>query len=109
MDKQKAILENLKQYHTGRERAVHSKDLERLFLIDRRGLQRKISNLRKAGYPICSGGSGYYYAQDQYEINTMVCKLTGCVTALSNARNGMLLATKPSADNVAIDLHIHLN
>lgn len=108
MDKQTAICKYLQRYHTGRERAVHSKELERLFLLDRRNVQRKISNLRKAGYPICSGETGYYYAQNQYEINAMVCKLNGCVTALSNARNGMLFASILPEDNVAIELCINL-
>ena len=106
MDKQTAICEYLKKHHTGLENAVHSKELERLFLIDRRGLQRKISRLRKDGFPICSGETGYYYAKDQYEINAMVSKLNCCATAFSNARNGMLFASVQAKTPTVIEVHI---
>ena len=109
MDKQNAICEYLKQHHTGLENAVHSEELERLFLIDRRGLQRKISRLRKEGVPICSGESGYYYAKDQREVNAMVSKLNCCVTAFSNARNGMLFASASPQEAPVIEIRIMID
>lgn len=106
MNRKTAICEYLKEHHTGLERAVHSKELEQLFFIDRRGLQKTISRLRKDGVPICSGETGYYYAKNQQEINAMVRRLNGCVTALSNARNGMLLASVQPKEPTVIELHI---
>lgn len=64
MDKKTAICLFLRRYHTGRERAIYSRELERLFAIDGRSLRRKISSLRQEGYPICSGETGYYYGAD---------------------------------------------
>ena len=90
MDKRTAICEYLKQHHTGKERAVYSRELQRLFSIDGRNLRRKISSLRKDGFPICSDESGYYYAKNQREINGTVCRMNEMVTTVSNARTGLL-------------------
>lgn len=62
MDKKTAICQYLKKYHTGGERAVYSRELQRLFSIDGRGLRRKINSLRQDGYPICSDERDYYYS-----------------------------------------------
>ena len=83
MDKKTAICQYLKKYHTGGERAVYSRELQRLFSIDGRGLRRKINSLRQDGYPICS----------QEEINGTVCRLNQMVTKVSNARTGLLYAS----------------
>lgn len=88
MDKKTAICQYLKKYHTGGERAVYSRELQRLFSIDGRGLRRKINSLRQDGYPICSDERGYYYADTQEEINGTVCRLNQMVTKVSNARTG---------------------
>ena len=92
MDKKSAICMYLKNNHTGKSRAIHSRDLQRLFSIDGRTLRRKISALRQDGYPICSDETGYYYADNQMEINNTVCRLNGLVTQISNARTGLLFA-----------------
>ena len=47
MDKKTAICQYLKKHHTGGERAVYSRELQRLFSIDGRGLRRKINSLRQ--------------------------------------------------------------
>ena len=92
LDKKAAICAYLKNSHTGKSRAIHSRDLQRLFSIDGRTLRRKISALRQDGYPICSDETGYYYADNQMEINNTVCRLNGLVTQISNARTGLLFA-----------------
>ena len=92
LDKKAAICAYLKNSHTGKSRAIHSRDLQRLFSIDGRTLRRKISALRQEGYPICSDETGYYYADNQMEINNTVCRLNGLVTQISNARTGLLFA-----------------
>ena len=63
MDKEKEICMYLKDKHTGQEKAVFSCELERLFSMNGRTIRRIISNLRQAGYPICSNCKGYYYAK----------------------------------------------
>ena len=47
MDKKKAICEYLRKNHVGKENAIHSKELEKLFLLDGRNIRRKISALRQ--------------------------------------------------------------
>ena len=46
LDKKAAICAYLKNSHTGKSRAIHSRDLQRLFSIDGRTLRRKISGRR---------------------------------------------------------------
>lgn len=93
MDKKKAICEYLRKNHIGKGNAIHSKELEKLFMLDGRNIRRKISSLRQDGFPICSDESGYYYADNQKEINNTVCRLNELVTKVSNARTGLLFAS----------------
>lgn len=75
--------------------AVHSAELERLFSLDDRAVRRKISALRKEGYPICSGDMGYYYAENQKDINSTVGRLNDLMTGVSDARTGLLFSRFP--------------
>ena len=105
MDKKSAICMYLKNNHTGKSRAIHSRDLQRLFSIDGRTLRRKVSALRQDGYPICSDETGYYYADNQQEINKTVRRLNGMVTGVSNARTGLLFASLfPMTVNVDVKI-----
>ena len=100
MDKQTAIHEYLKRHHVGKDNAIYSRDLQRLFCIDGRNLRRKVNALRKDGVPICSGETGYYYAQHQQEIHETVCRMDGIVATVSDARTGLLVASiLPSTDS----------
>ena len=49
VDKKATICAYLKEHHTGKSRAILSRDLQRLFSIDGRNLRRKISALRQDG------------------------------------------------------------
>ena len=108
MDKRTAIYEYLKKHHTGKEKAVLSRELERLFCIDGRNLRRKISSLRKDGVPICSDETGYYYADNQQEINQTVCRMNELVTTISNARTGLLFASILPDRDVTVEVKIKL-
>lgn len=108
MDKRTAICNYLKKYHTGKENAVFSRELERLFSMDGRTLRRKISSLRQDGHPICSDETGYYYAESQKEINATICRLNTLVTKISNARTGMLYASVMSDEPVSVSIRISL-
>ena len=108
MDKRTAICNYLKKYHTGKDNAVFSRELERLFSMDGRTLRRKISSLRQDGYPICSDETGYYYAESQKEINATICRLNTLVTKISNARTGMLYASVLSDEPVSVSIRISL-
>ena len=108
MDKRTAICNFLKKYHTGRDNAVYSRELERLFSLDGRTLRRKISSLRQDGHPICSDETGYYYAGNQREINATICRLNTLVTRISNARTGMLYASVMTDEPVSVSININL-
>ena len=109
MDKQTAICDFLKKHHTGKENAVPSRELERLFSLEGRTLRRKINRLRQDGHPICSDESGYYYAGNQQEINATVCRLNSLVTQISNARTGLLYASVMTPEQVTVNININLN
>ena len=93
MIQKEEICEYLRKSHTGQKNAVSSKELERLFSLNGRSLRRRISSLRQAGYPICSDKNGYYYAENQREINATVSRLNELVTGVSNARTGLLFSS----------------
>ena len=93
MDKSTALYVYLKKYHTGKEKAVPSTKLERLFSLSGRNLRRKINRLRQDGVPICSDQNGYYFAANQEEVNATVFRLNGLVTKISNARTGLLYSS----------------
>ena len=109
MDKRTAICEYLRKNHTGREKAVYSRELQRLFCIDGRNLRRKISSLRQDGFPICSDENGYYYADSQKEINDTVARLNELVTKVSIARTGLLYSSVLSAEDITLKVTISLN
>ena len=108
MDKKATICAYLKEHHTGKSRAILSRDLQRLFSIDGRNLRRKISALRQDGCPICSDESGYYYADNQKEINQTVYRLNGMLTKVSNARTGLLHASLQPTP-VTIEITVVMN
>lgn len=109
MDKRTAICEYLRKNHTGREQAVYSRELQRLFCIDGRNLRRKISSLRQDGFPICSDENGYYYADSQKEINDTVARLNELVTKVSNARTGLLYSSVLSTEDITLKVTISVN
>ena len=101
MDRKKAICEYLRQNHIGKENAI-----QKLFMLDGRNIRRKISALRQDGFPICSDETGYYYADNQKEINHTVCRLNELVTKVSNARTGLLFASVLSEKEQTIEVTI---
>ncbi len=83
----------LKTYHTGKERAIHSKELEDRFFLSGRSLRRVIGSLRRDGIAICSNENGYFYAGNQNEINDTIGRLTELAVKISNSRNGLMFAS----------------
>ena len=101
MDKNAALCVYLKKYHTGKEKAVPSTELEQLFSLNGRNLRRKINRLRQDGVPICSDRSGYYFAANQEEVNATVFRLTGLVTnnIQCSDRTAVFFAFRRAADS----------
>ena len=100
MDRKNEINEYLKRNHMGSEKAVFSKELERLFSLNGRTVRRLISSLRQDGHPICSSCKGYYYAKTQDDVNDTVSRLNELVTGVSNSRTGLLYAKVPQGQPV---------
>ena len=104
MSKKEEICEYLRQFHRGKEKAVFSRELQHIFHLDGRNIRRNVAKLRQGGYPICSDENGYYYAESQTEISNTVGRLNGLVTAVSNARTGLLYATATRPVEITIKL-----
>lgn len=92
-DKRTAILEYIRNFHTGRDKAVFSRELQFIFQLDGRNIRRNISKLRQEGYPICSSENGYYYADSQAEIDSTVRRMDGLIKSVAFARTGLILST----------------
>ena len=99
MDKNAALCVYLKKYHTGKEKAVPSTELEQLFSLNGRNLRRKINRLRQDGVPICSDRSGYYFAANQEEVNATVFRLTGDENIQCPDRTAVFFAFRRAADS----------
>lgn len=108
MDKKTALCEYLKKHHKGRENAVYSRELQRLFSYDGRNLRRKINSLRQDGYPICSDENGYYYADNQKEINATIARLNQLVIKVSNARTGLLYSSVLNTEDITLKVSISI-
>ena len=110
MNSRTAIWEYLQTHHTGRERAISIRSLNERYHIGGRTLRRIVSKLRQEGFPICSDATGYYYAENQKEINTTVAWLDELVTHISNARTGLLqaLIKLPSSIEIKMTVKVHI-
>ena len=86
----KALCEHLKKYHRGQESAASSKELEAAFHIKGTELRRTVNRLRCDGHPICSDATGYFFAARQSEIRATVAQLTGRISKIAAAKNGLL-------------------
>lgn len=86
----KALCEHLKKYHSGQESAVSSRELETAFHIKGTELRRAVNRLRCGGFPICSDETGYFYAARQSEVRATVAQLTGRISRIAAAKNGLL-------------------
>lgn len=96
----KYLLEN----HGGKSRAVHSKELQRLFSLSDRSLRRRINALRQDGFLICSDQSGYYYADNTSEAVAMTRRLSRLAREFDRISSQML-STVESPQLVYMDIN----
>ena len=92
MSKELELLQYLMDKHYGKEKAVHSKTLEKRFSICSRTVRKYVNNMRKAGIPICSDDSGYWIAKTPKEANKTVKRLGDFVGEINSARTGLAVA-----------------
>lgn len=86
------VCEHLKKYHRGKENPISSKRLERMSGVSGRTIRKYVHRLRQEGKPICSDQNGYYYAEEQQEVNETVSRLNEFITRIGNARTGLMFA-----------------
>ena len=92
MTKEQELFEYLMDKHIGKKKAVHSKKLEKRFNICPRTVRKYVNDMRKAGIPVCSDGTGYWIAQTPEEANKTVKRLDNFVGEVNSARTGLAVA-----------------
>ena len=104
MKKEKEIYNYLRENHTGKENAVFSKDLEQRFSLSDRSLRRVISALRKEGYPICSGNTGYFIGKTRKDADHTANWLKDLAGGIADAGKNMeqIAAEEPSEMKIII-------
>ena len=91
-DKKEIILEYIRKFHKGRDRAVFSRELQFIFQLDGRSIRRKISALRQEGFPICSDETGYYYAESKKDVDNTINRMGSMLLSVSSAVDGLIFA-----------------
>lgn len=86
----KALCTHLEKYHKGQENAVSSRELEAAFQVKGTELRRAVNRLRCNGHLICSDETGYFYAARPAEVRATIAQLSGRITKIDAAKNGML-------------------
>ncbi len=84
------LCEYLKKHHRGQKNAASSRELEAAFHIKGTELRRAVNRLRCGGCAICSDETGYFYAVRQSEIKATIAQLTGRISKIAAAKNGLL-------------------
>ena len=108
MSKEQEIYVFLVENHKGKDNAIHSKDLEKLFNICPRTVRNYINKMRKSGLPICSDDSGYWIAANSREVNRTVKRLGDFAGEINNARTGLAYATIQMRSVTRIQEEIHI-
>lgn len=99
MTPEKLIAEHLKDYHSGEQRVVSSRELESTFQIRGPDLRRIINRLRGEGIPICSSDSGYYYASTEEELQRTIRQLRSRIKKIAYAERGLTKALEQFSDS----------
>ena len=99
MTPEKLIAEHLKDYHSGEQRVVSSRELESTFQIRGPDLRRIINRLRGEGIPICSSDSGYYYASTEEELQRTIRQLRSRIKKIAHAERGLTKALELFSDS----------
>lgn len=86
---EKQLLAKLQKYHLGRSKAASSKELEVAFSVTGREIRRAISTLRMSLEPICSGETGYFYANTTQELTECINQLDGRINKINKAKVGL--------------------
>lgn len=94
----------LKKYHTGAEHAVTGKELELSMGLRRQTIQKEIRRLRQSGVPICSSGTGYFYAETRQDIAETVAWLNRRINTMVQTQSLLLGTTPDEREKVVVVL-----
>lgn len=86
--------EYLRDFHRGRDRAIKSRDLEKVFGCTSRRLQKMVHALRCAYVPVCSESVGYFFPCCSEEITATINGFKSRVKEINEAKAGMSCAYK---------------
>lgn len=89
-----SLLEYLKKYHNGEQQAASSKKLEVAFSLSNRQVRHMVSGLRHDNHPICSSDKGYFYSDNQQELQRCIRNLENRGRHIFKARRGLKEALK---------------
>ncbi|WP_312906862.1 hypothetical protein [Tissierella praeacuta] len=89
----------IKEYHTGKQKAVSSAYLQNRFCISSRTVRILVNQLRNDGNPICSGDNGYYYATNREELFASIRQMTSRIREISKVRRGLVKALEHFPDD----------
>ena len=90
---EEALCEYLAKNFRGANNPVSSKTLEAVFHVKGSEIRRIVNSLRSKGEPICSDYDGYFYADNQHEINATIAQLTSRIQKIAKARDGLVNRT----------------
>ena len=85
----KQICEYLRRFQ-GDDNTVSARTIEQAFRLDGAEVRRCIHRLRRKGVPICSDTNGYFYAQNQGEIDRTIRSMSSRIIKMESARNGLV-------------------
>lgn len=89
----------MKQYHTGKEKAVSSAYLQSRFCISSRTVRKLVNQLRNDGNPICSDDNGYYYAAHRKELLASIRQMTSRIREIAKVKRGLVKALEHFPDD----------
>ena len=94
---EESFSEYLEKYHKGYANPVSSKSLEAVFHLKGSEIRRLVNALRCKGIPICSDTDGYFYADNEHEINATIAQLSSRINQIAKARDGLVNRAEQSA------------
>lgn len=89
MSKGNEILNYLMDHHRSKEKAVSAVELSSMFNTTKRGIRSAVTELRKSGYPICSGNEGYWYSTEPDDLQATISRLEAQVDNMIRAVRGL--------------------
>ncbi|WP_312645150.1 hypothetical protein [Hydrogenoanaerobacterium sp.] len=83
------LAEYQKSYHLGRENAITSREMERIFCVSGKEPRDTINILSREAIPIASDQSGYYYAKTEAELRATIHHMRRRIVGINAAINGL--------------------